>query len=144
MPSALHRHGDALLLQIRSNLDPHDKFSTEEISRCLEDAKLAHVRRRPVATTLRARARLPFDGHTSCRLCAKHDARFRRRNAERSFVTKRLPVYSVPRAEGNSADDNPKQRNDVQVIGDVGAAVSIKAANWSLGERQIICLARCE
>ena len=81
------------------------------------------------------------DGHTSCRLCAKHDARFRRRNAERSFVTKRLPVYSVPRAEDNSAEDNSA---DVQVIGDVGAAVSIKAANWSLGERQIICLARCE
>ena len=51
-------------------------------------------------------------------------------------------MHSVPRAEDNSADDNPKQRNDVQVIGDVGAAVSIKAANWSLGERQIICLAR--
>lgn len=51
--------------------------------------------------------RASVDGHKSCRLCAKHDARFRRRNAERSFVTKRLPVYSVPRAEGNSADDNP-------------------------------------
>ena len=88
-----------------------------------------------------ARVRPSADGHKSRRLCAKHDARFRRRNAERSFVTAAGGVFRATR-RGQQRRRQTKRRNDVQVIGDVGAAVSIKAANWSLGERQIICLAR--